>query len=47
MTEKIIYTTPAARIGKHEWRMIVFEREQYDKTLKRFTEYQWRPAPNF
>ena len=41
---KIVFTTPSARIGKHEWRMIVYEQEQHDGKLARFTEYQWRPV---
>ena len=39
-TDKVIYTSPAMTIGKHEWRILVFERDVVIRT-DRFTQYQW------
>lgn len=48
-TDKVIYTSPAMTIGKHEWRILVFERENCVLQVipdviigtGRYTQYQW------
>ena len=44
LTDNLIFSTPISRLGKHEWRMIVYEKTDYTGKPVRLTEYQWRPV---